>query len=132
MAARWTHITIGVTNIERSVGFFKEFCGLNVLRDRRKEGGGTVWLGYEPTEGEFPTYILVISEQADISLLDHFGFQCDSRAEVDAIAEKGKRLGILTNPPTDSGGSVGYWTMIREPSGHLVEFTFGQPIQGVG
>ena len=131
MAARWTHITIGVTNIERSVGFFKEFCGLIVLRDRRKEGGGTVWLGYETPEGEFPTYILVISEQEEISLLDHFGFQCDSRREVDEIAEKGKRLGILTHPPTDSGGSVGYWTMIREPSGHLVEFTFGQPLKGL-
>jgi len=131
MATRWTHITIGVANIERSVGFFKEFCGLRLLCDRRKEGGGTVWLGYETPEGEFPTYILVISGQEDISLLDHFGFQCDSRGEVDAIAEKGKRLGILTHPPTDSGSSLGYSTMIREPSGHLVEFTFGQPLKGV-
>ena len=132
MAVRWTHITIGVSDIERSVKFFKEFCDFCVIRDRRKEGGGTVWLGYETPEGEFPTYILVISEEENILPLDHFGFQCDSREEVDKIAEKAKELGILIHPPTDSGGSVGYWTIIREPSGHLVEFTFGQPLKGLG
>jgi lactoylglutathione lyase len=132
MPVRWTHITIGVSNIERSIEFFEEFCGLRVLRDRRKEGGGTVWLGYETSEGKFPTYILVISEAENFALLDHFGFQCDSREDVDRIAEIGRERGILVNPPTDSGGSVGYWTIIREPSGHLVEFTFGQPLQGLG
>ncbi len=132
MKVRWTHITVGVSNIERSVEFFREFCGLEVLRDRRKEGGGTVWLGYETPESEFPTYILVISEQENILPLDHFGFQCDSREAVDKIAEIGRGRGILVNPPTDSGGVVGYWTMIREPSGHIVEFTFGQPLKGLG
>ena len=132
MAIRWTHITIGVSDIDSSIKFFKEFCGLSVIRDRRKEGGGTVWLGYETPEGEFPTYVLVIGQEEKFSLLDHFGFQCDSREEVDKIAEKAKELGILFYPPTDSGGSVGYWTMIRDPDGHLVEFTFGQPIEGLG
>ena len=33
--------------------------------------------------------------------------------------------------PTDYGGSVGYFVVVREPSGHLVEFTFGQPLRGV-
>src|SRR5262249_1200370 len=45
MAIRWTHITITVSNIERSIAFYTSFCKLSVLRDRRREGGGTVWLG---------------------------------------------------------------------------------------
>jgi hypothetical protein len=120
-----------VGNIECSIEFFEEFCGLTVVRDRRKEGGGTVWLGYEAAEGENPLYILVIAQEENFALLDHFGFQCDSREEVDKIAEIAKGRGILIHPPTDSGGSVGYWTMIREPSGHIVEFTFGQPLRGL-
>jgi hypothetical protein len=42
-----------------------------------------------------------------------------------------ERLGILVHPPTDTGGSVGYWTMVRDPDGHGVEFTCGQPIEGL-
>jgi hypothetical protein len=63
--------------------------------------------------------------------LDHLGFQCDSRGEVEAIATRSEKLGILEYAPTDSGGSVGYWTMIRDPDGHLVEFTYGQPLAGL-
>ena len=63
--------------------------------------------------------------------MDHLGFQCDAREEVDRIAERGRGLGILVEPPTDSGGSVGYWALVRDPDGHLVEFTHGQPIRGL-
>lgn len=132
MAIRWTHITIGVSDVDRSIKFFEEFCRLSVIRDRRLGGGGTVWLGYETPEGELPTYVLVIGEQEDFSRLDHFGFQCDSRAGVDEIAAKAEASGILVHPPKDSGGVVGYWTIIRDPDGHLIEFTFGQPLAGLG
>jgi hypothetical protein len=27
---------------------------------------------------------------------------------------------------------VGYFVIVREPSGHLVEFTHGQPLKGLG
>jgi len=30
------------------------------------------------------------------------------------------------------GGSVGYFVILREPGGNLVEFTFGQPLLGLG
>jgi hypothetical protein len=40
-------------------------------------------------------------------------------------------MGILVEPPRDAGGSVRYFTMLRDPDGHLVEFTNGQPIEGL-
>jgi catechol 2,3-dioxygenase-like lactoylglutathione lyase family enzyme len=132
MAVRWTHITITVSNIERSIEFYKSFCGLSVLRDRRLEGGGTVWLGPTPPEGEDPTFVLVISEGEVTDRLDHFGFQCETKEQVNAIAEEARRRGILVYPPQDSGGTVGYWTHIKDPDGHYVEFTFGQPLKGLG
>jgi catechol 2,3-dioxygenase-like lactoylglutathione lyase family enzyme len=118
-------------DIERSVDFYTSFCGLSVVRDRRREGGGTIWLGPQTLEGANPTFVMVIMEGEVSSRMDHLGFQCDSREQVDQIAERGRELGILVHPPTDSGGSVGYWTMLRDPDGHLVEFTYGQPLEGL-
>jgi catechol 2,3-dioxygenase-like lactoylglutathione lyase family enzyme len=63
--------------------------------------------------------------------LDHFGFQCDSRDEVDRIAALAREQNILVEPPTDIGGVVGYFTTVRDPDGHVIEFTFGQPLKGL-
>lgn len=131
MSVRWTHITVTVSEMERSIDFYRSFCGLVVVRDRRREGGGTVWLGTKSQASENPSYVLVLSEGDVISKMDHLGFQCESREAVDAVAERAKSLGILEIPPTDSGGVVGYWTMLRDPDGHFVEFTYGQPIKGL-
>ena len=132
MARHWTHLTATVSDLERSVEFYSGVCGLSVVRDRRTEGGSTVWLGPPPAPGQQPTFVLVLMRGEVTNRLDHLGFQCDSRDEVEAIAKEAERLGILEYAPTDSGGSVGYWTMIRDPDGHLVEFTFGQPLAGIG
>jgi catechol 2,3-dioxygenase-like lactoylglutathione lyase family enzyme len=131
IATRWTHITITVSDIERSIGFYTSFCGLTVLRDRRREGGGTVWIGPAPLPGKNPTFLLVIAKGEVTSFMDHLGFQCDLREQVDEIAERGRQMGILVEPPTEAGGSVGYFTMLRDPDGHRVEFTHGQPIEGL-
>ena len=128
---RWTHITITVGDFERSIDYYTNVCGLAVVRDRRREGGGTVWLGPEPAAGEDPTFVLVIMEGEVTDRLDHLGFQCDSREQVDAVAAEARRRGILVHPPQDSGGAVGYWTLLRDPDGHHVEFTFGQPLKGI-
>lgn len=132
MATRWTHITITVSDFERSIEFYTSFCGLSVVRDRRREGGGgTVWLGPETPPGKNPTYVLVLGQGEVTSRMDHLGFQCALREQIDEMAERGRQLGILVEPPTDAGGSVGYFTMLRDPDGHLVEFTHGQPIDGL-
>jgi catechol 2,3-dioxygenase-like lactoylglutathione lyase family enzyme len=54
MATRRTHVTITISNIERSIGFYTSFCGLSVLRDRRLEEGGTVWMGPDTPPGKNP------------------------------------------------------------------------------
>lgn len=131
MAIRWTHLTMVVSEFQRSIDFYRRFCGLEVVRDRRKEGATTVWLGPRPPAGEEPTFVLVIQEGEVTSHIDHLGFQVGARSEVDALAREAEGAGILVYPPTDSGGSVGYWTMVRDPDGHRVEFTCGQPIGGL-
>ena len=131
MPPRWTHITINCSNLERSVDFYTSVCGLTIVRDRRLEGRHNVWLGPPTKPDEDPLFVLVIVQEEVKSRLDHFGFQCNSREEVDRIAELAGQQNILVEPPVDIGGVVGYFTMIRDPDGHLVEFTFGQPLKGL-
>jgi lactoylglutathione lyase len=128
---RWTHITINCSNLERSIYFYTNLCGLTIVRDRRLEGRHNVWLGPETKEGEDPLFVLVIVQDEIKFRLDHFGFQCDSREEVDRIAELARAQNILVGPPTNVGGIVGYFTSVRDPDGHVVEFTFGQPLKGL-
>ena len=131
MSIRWTHITITVSDIDRSIDFYTTFCGLSVVRDRRLEGGGTVWLGPDTSPDKKPSFLLVLGQGEVTSLMDHLGFQCELREQVDEMAERGRQSGILVKPPTDLGAPVGYFTILRDPDGHLVEFTHGQPIEGL-
>ena len=132
MPTNWTHFTIPVSDLDGSIRFFTETCGLSVVRDRRLEGGSTVWLGPAPKDETYPQFVVVIMRGEVREPLDHFGFQCDSREEVDVIVEHAKRSGTLVEGSRDAGGSVGYFAIVREPSGHLVEFTHGQPLRGLG
>ena len=131
MPPRWTHITINVSDLDRSVDFYTSLCGLSIVRDRRAEGRHNVWLGPPAKVGEDPTFVLVMIQDEVKTRLDHFGFQCESRADVERIAELARAQNILVEPPADLGGVVGYFTMIRDPDGHLIEFTFGQPLKGL-
>lgn len=131
MPPRWTHITINTTDLDRSVEFYTSLCGLSIVRDRRLEGRHNVWLGPQTEPDEDPVFVLVIVQDEVKARLDHFGFQCESRGEVDRIAELAREQNILVEPPTDLGGVVGYFVMVRDPDGHFVEFTYGQPLKGL-
>jgi lactoylglutathione lyase len=131
MPTLWTHITINCSDLDASVDFYTSLCGLSIVRDRRLEGRHNVWLGPATKPGEDPIFVLVIVQDEVKARLDHFGFQCASRAEVDRIVAQARQQDILVQPPTDAGGVVGYFAMVRDPDGHVVEFTFGQPLKGL-
>ena len=131
MPIHWTHITINCSDIDASVNFYTSLCGLSIVRDRRLEGRHNVWLGPQTKPGEDPIFVLVLVQDEVKARLDHFGFQCDSREEVDRIAELARQQNILVEPPVDVGGVVGYFAMVRDPDGHMVEFTAGQPLKGL-
>ena len=127
---RLTHVVLKVKDLERSVAFYHLFCGLTVVRDGRPKGH-TVWLAPPGREPGLPAFVLVLYLTEVDCHIDHLGFQVEERREVDRIAAEAERLGILAEPPVDGGGDLGYLTMLRDPDGHLVEFTCGQPLRGL-
>src|SRR5438876_1140091 len=60
MPIRWTHITINVSDLDRSVEFYTSFCGLMIVRDRRLEGRHDVWLGPPTAIGGDPPFVVVM------------------------------------------------------------------------
>ncbi len=131
MPVRLTHVVLKVSDLDRSIAFYRRFCAFEIARDGRPRGH-TVWLAPARRAPGEPEFVLVLYLTPVDCRIDHLGFQCGAREEVDRIAAEGEALGILAEPPFEGGGDIGYVTMLRDPDGHLVEFTYGQPLRGLG
>jgi catechol 2,3-dioxygenase-like lactoylglutathione lyase family enzyme len=128
---RFTHVVLKVADLDRSIAFYRSFCGLEVVRDGRPSGH-TVWMAPAARPPGDPPWVLVLYLTRIDFHLDHLGFQVASRADVDRIAAEAAPRGWLVQGPVDGGGDIGYLVMLQDPDGHRVEFTYGQPIAGVG
>ena len=54
--------------------------------------------------------------------------ELDGRDDIDAIAAKGDGAGCLAMPPTMMPPPIGYITMLRDPDGNMVEFSWDQGV----
>lgn len=128
--ARMTHVAVRARDIDASIGFYARYAGLRVVHERADEGIRVTWLS---DHTEDPDFVVVLLEMPHERVLepaatDHFGFDVDSREDVDRIAALAKSEGVLKYGPADGGPIVGYFVMVRDPSGNTCEFSHGQPI----
>jgi catechol 2,3-dioxygenase-like lactoylglutathione lyase family enzyme len=122
-------VALWTADIQRSVDFYRKYCGLEVVHDRNEaDGGRVVWVG----EHKRPRFVIVLIKRpvarSAPNSFAHFGFSCRSREEVDERASLARADEILELAPRDAGPIVGYFCMIRDPDGNSVEFSFGQAI----
>jgi len=127
---RLTHVALFVTDVGRTIAFYHAFAGVHVVHDRVDGDVRVAWLSENVEEPEF--VIVVIGSAPgtanDPPRMAHFGYDVTSRAEVDAIALRAATAGCLVEPAHDAGPVVGYYCMLRDPDGNLVEFSHGQSI----
>jgi len=125
-----THVAIFARDVDRAVGFYQRYAELHEVH-RRIDGGVTVvWLGEHGRETEF-VVVLIAAEHADPvqpAPLAHIGYSVGSRAEVDRLAQLAREEGILNDGPRDAGPIVGYYCIVEDPDGNLVEFSHGQSL----
>jgi catechol 2,3-dioxygenase-like lactoylglutathione lyase family enzyme len=119
-----------VRDVAASIDFYRRYIGLHVVHDRVDDGIRVAWLSEDAQD---PSFVIVIigaggeqSDQRDFA--NHLGYDLPSREAVDAVAARGDADGILMQGPVYAGPIVGYFCMVRDPDGNIVEFSHGQPI----
>ena len=129
MTPALTHIALQVGDLEASVAFYREFCGMHLSHQRSDDGARVAWIA-EP--GQDDAFVFVLIErpghrpQADDDF-GHLGFALQSRRAVDEIAARaGERLAW---PPREHPFPTGYLCGLRDPDGNIVEFSYGQPLK---
>ena len=127
-----THVALHVRDLEATVRFYCELCELRCIQRRGDpaHSGAVAWLAEDGREHEL---ILVLISGGPARTLhandfSHLGFAVDSREAVDRLAARGERHGCLAWPPRQEPYPVGYYCGLRDPDGHVVEFSYGQPL----
>jgi len=126
-----THIALQVNNVEKSISFYREFCGMKVIHDRGDaDVGRVVWLGWGEDPPKFVIVLLAKTYETNVQPpWQHVGMAVDSRREVDAAYEKAQAAGLENLwAPFDGGAIVGYYCGVPDPDGNMIEFSFGQRI----
>ncbi|MGH7819383.1 MAG: VOC family protein [Candidatus Binatia bacterium] len=125
-----THVALWTRDMEKAIAFYRRFCGLEIVHDRREPNSvRVVWVGETPKR---PRFVIVriegVFESSAPNALAHFGFSCVSRQDVDARAAMARAEGVLEMEPRDAGPIVGYYCIVNDPDGNSVEFSHGQTI----
>ena len=128
--ARLTHVAIRAPDIDASLDFYQRYAGLHLVHSREDEGIRVAWLSDRREDPDLVVVVLAMPHERarEPAATDHFGFDVASRAEVDRIGELARAEGILKYGPVDARPVVGYFVMVRDPSGNTCEFSHGQPI----
>jgi len=125
-----THVAIFARDIDRAVRFYRRYADLHEVHRRVDGGVSVVWLGEDGREGEF-VIVLIAADHADAvepSPLAHIGYSVASRDAVDRLARQARDEGVLRDGPRDAGPIVGYYCIVSDPDGNLVEFSHGQSL----
>jgi len=124
-----THVALQVRDVERSVAFYRRYCGMRVVHDRTDEFR-VAWLGWGEDPPRF--VIVLLGKPYDMNRqpeFQHIGMAAESREEIDAIAARAGADGLtVVWPPRDAGPIVGYFCGFHDPDGNMVEFSYGQRI----
>ena len=122
------HVALQVRDAIKSAEFYKSYCGMEVVHAREDGDRHVRWIRLPNQKDGFMIVLLeTLADLTDaVGSMDHLGFYVDNRKDVDDIAARALKEGILVEEPTYAGPVVGYYCMIRDPDGNLVEFSCEQ------
>lgn len=127
-----THIALPVSDLDRSVAFYRDYAHLEVVhRAVSANGRETAWV--TDLTRSFVVKLMQAPAAPALGRLSgwsHLGVGCLSTDEVDERVARAaaESLGIIG--PIDDGPPDGYWAIIIDPDGHNLELSFGQTAFG--
>jgi catechol 2,3-dioxygenase-like lactoylglutathione lyase family enzyme len=122
------HAALHVTKAERSADFYRDFCGMEVIHSRTEADLTVKWVRLPSQKDGFMLVLLETLGELNVEPgnMDHLGFYVQDRASVDQIAEKARDAGILLEGPVYAGPVIGYYCMLQDPDGYILEFSCEQ------
>ena len=93
MKPAFTHCALHVRDLDRSIAFYRSYCGLEVVKEHGEGSGRAVWLA---SPGEEQSLVLVLigggPERAqDKDDMTHYGFGVARRENIDNMPSEGGR-----------------------------------------
>lgn len=130
MTPAFTHCALQVADLKESIAFYERYCGMTIVKEHGEGKSRVVWLASPGAEQSFVLVLLGGGKMRDQDEDDmtHYGFGVASRADIDRIAEKAKQDGRLFWEPRDYAPPTGYLCGVKDPTGYIVEFSYGQPL----
>jgi lactoylglutathione lyase len=130
MKAEFTHCALHARDLEASIAFYESYCGLRIVKEHGSGRDRTVWMA---NRDEAPDFVLVLlgggpGREQSKDDMTHYGFAVASRADVEAVAERGRKEGRLFWEPQEFPPPTGYLCAVTDPSGYVIEFSHGQPL----
>ena len=125
MQPRLSHICLHVDNLDDCVEFYQRYCQLKVVEDLTSEGKGSVYIAEPDAQPRLIIQLMLGGKPLEIDPQSerHFGFEVDTREEVDRIADMANQEGILLFEADEYAPGV-YLCTVKDPNGNPVEFSF--------
>jgi len=122
------HVALMVRDAIKSAEFYQHYCGMETVHSRKDGDLNVRWVRIPAQKDGF--MLVLLETLGEVSALggsmDHLGVYVESRSDVDEIANRARAEGILVEGPVYAGEVVGYYCMIQDPDGNLVEFSCEQ------
>jgi catechol 2,3-dioxygenase-like lactoylglutathione lyase family enzyme len=138
MPPTFTHLALTCADLDASLAWYAEHTPLRPIHQRDDDPYRVAWLA-DPGTGPSPFVIVLIGTgvggeappPSPLGPLAHLGIELDTRAEVDAVAERGRAAGCLAWEAHELPPPVGYICALSDPDGNVVEYSFGQDLAPV-
>ena len=140
--ARLTHVALPCADLDETLEFYTSVTPLVVVARNEDANGRGAWLS-NPYQSRDP-FVLVLAEfpapaggdagqesrrpVPTLAPFAHIGIEVPERADVDAIAEKGRELGCLHWEPREMAEHIGYICALEDPDGNVIEFSHNQKV----
>jgi glyoxylase I family protein len=108
------HVSLNVTDTERSLGFYRDLLGMEML-DRPDFSFGGAWL--DAGNGRQVHLIETSDVPADVG--QHVAFVV---SDIDGVVERVRAAGYRVGDAKSVGGTAARQTFVLDPDGNRIEF----------
>lgn len=126
----WHHILFKVKDADISLRFYSEYLGLAAVVDQKDiEGNRWVWMRFLENP-HAPLFVLTEDSQwkkpnqAVETSFQRMGFRMNDLEPVEEISERAKKENCLVEPAHYGGHLRGYYCVVVDPDGNLLEFSY--------